>query len=267
MDIFETFTNQYSVTKTLRFELIPERETLEFLERDGILNADEQRAEDYKRLKLLLDEYYRDYIDKVLSNVSLEGLEEFEQLYFVNNRTEIQKQEFTELQESLRKQIVNYLESDEAYNSLFKKDIIEKELPKFLKGKSNRDDDFALVESFKGFTTICTGFWKNRENLFSDEEKSTAIAYRIVHENLPKFLDNKRLFTNFLNNTSVLNGYERDLNEIFELVNVKTLDTVFSLDYFNMTLTQRGIDSYNSILGGFSKEDGTKIKAQISIST
>lgn len=73
--IYDGFTNKYPVSKTLRFELIPQRETLEYLEKNGILNNDEQRSEDYKKLKLLLDEYYKAYIEDALSDVELEGLD------------------------------------------------------------------------------------------------------------------------------------------------------------------------------------------------
>ena len=41
----------YPVSKTLRFELIPQRKTLEHLERDGIVSEGEHRAKSYKKAK------------------------------------------------------------------------------------------------------------------------------------------------------------------------------------------------------------------------
>ena len=70
-ELFKDFTNLYPVSKTLRFELIPEGETLYYLEKNGVLENDEKRNEDYKKLKKLMDEYYRAYIDEALSNVHL----------------------------------------------------------------------------------------------------------------------------------------------------------------------------------------------------
>ena len=51
-----------------------------------------------------------------------------------------------------------------------------------------------FVEDFKNFTTYFTGFHQNRENMYSEEEKSSAIVYRLVHQNLPKFVDNLNIF-------------------------------------------------------------------------
>lgn len=55
-ELFKDFTNLYPVSKTLRFELIPEGETLHYLEKNGVLENDEKRNEDYKKLKKLMDE-------------------------------------------------------------------------------------------------------------------------------------------------------------------------------------------------------------------
>ena len=42
-ELFKDFTNLYPVSKTLRFELIPEGETLYYLEKNGVLENDEKR--------------------------------------------------------------------------------------------------------------------------------------------------------------------------------------------------------------------------------
>ena len=46
------FTNLYPVSKTLRFELIPQGETRAHL--NDLIAEDEQRAEDYKEVKSIL---------------------------------------------------------------------------------------------------------------------------------------------------------------------------------------------------------------------
>lgn len=45
-----------------------------------------------------------------------------------------------------------------------------------------------------------------------------------------------------------------------EVLHGTALDKVFTLDFFNKTLTQKGIDSYNAILGGKSEKGQKKIK-------
>ena len=51
MNSLKKFTNLYSLSKTLRFELKPIGKTLEYIEKEGILTKDEQRLESYKKVK------------------------------------------------------------------------------------------------------------------------------------------------------------------------------------------------------------------------
>lgn len=252
MSLFESFKNEYPVSKTLRFELIPEHETMDWLEKDGVICSDEQRAEKYKRLKELLDEYYKDYINKALADAELEGLEEYERLYNLKEKSDSDKKAMEEVQKVLRKQIVTFLRSGDKYKILFKKDVVEKELPTFLAD----EEDIEIARYFKGFSTMCTGFWENRKNIFSEEEKATAIAYRTIHENLPRFINNMRVFQDQIKGTVIL----RDAGEITGKAGVGSIEEIFTLDYFSRTLSQDGIDAYNNILGGFTKSD--KIKVQ-----
>ena len=47
------------------------------------------------------------------------------------------------------------------------------------------------MQTFSKFFTYLSTYNENRENYYTyKEEKSTAVATRIVHENLPKFCDN-----------------------------------------------------------------------------
>ena len=47
----EKFTNLYSLSKTLRFELIPQGKTLSNIEKNNFLQQDSDRAEKYKKVK------------------------------------------------------------------------------------------------------------------------------------------------------------------------------------------------------------------------
>lgn len=44
-------TGLYSLSKTLRFELKPIGKTLEYIESKGLIAQDEQRAEEYKKVR------------------------------------------------------------------------------------------------------------------------------------------------------------------------------------------------------------------------
>lgn len=250
-NIFYDFTKMYPVSKTLRFELIPQRETLEYLRKNGVLDNDEKKAEDYKKLKKLLDEYYRDYIDRTLHGATLECMDEYERLYSIKNKIKEEKEALETLQDRLRGQIAEILESGEKFKVLFKKEVIEKKLPEFLK---EREEDKRIAESFKGFTSMMQGFFDNRKNVFTQEKISTSIAYRTIHENLPKFMNNLRIFNQYVK------GKIAVTSELLSKVGVNILDEVFNVDYFSKTLSQSGIETYNSVLGGFSVDEKVKIQ-------
>ena len=55
MNVFKQFTGLYSLSKTLRFELIPIGKTLENIEKKGIIVQDEKRACEYEKVKGIID--------------------------------------------------------------------------------------------------------------------------------------------------------------------------------------------------------------------
>jgi CRISPR-associated protein Cpf1 len=73
--IFENFTNLYSLTKTLRFELKPTEETKSLLQKTDNLGltpvaTDKQIDELYNtKLKLMFDDLHEKFINESLSNV------------------------------------------------------------------------------------------------------------------------------------------------------------------------------------------------------
>jgi CRISPR-associated protein Cpf1 len=252
--IFEGFTNQYAVSKTLRFELIPQGKTMEFIVKKGLITQDEDRAEKYKKVKRIIDEYHKDFIEKALGGLKLMGLQDYVELYLKADKDDKSIKEFEKIRALLRKQIADAFKTHERYKSLFAKDLIRNELL-----KSCREEDKEVIKGFKDFTTYFVGFHQNRENMYVADEKATAVAYRLVHENLPKFIDNIKIFEKIINDapefSSVLNNV---LDEMREIINGKTLKEIFSPDYFNETLTQKGIDTYNTIIGGRTPEEGKK---------
>ena len=56
----KNFTNLYSLSKTLRFELKPIGNTLENMAH--VIEQDEHRAESYKLVKKIIDQYHRQFI-------------------------------------------------------------------------------------------------------------------------------------------------------------------------------------------------------------
>jgi CRISPR-associated protein Cpf1 len=264
MNAFNQFTNLYPVSKTLRFELQPIGKTKENIEKNGILARDEQRAKDYLLVKDLIDEYHKQFIKERLwdfklplkSEGNLDSLQEYQEIYELSKRDDAQEAAFTEIKDNLRSIIAKRLtESGSAYERIFKKELIREDLVYFLENEEDKE----IVRQFADFTTYFTGFHENRKNMYSAEEKSTAIAYRLIHQNLPKFMDNMKVFAKIAE-TSVAEHFADIYDGWKEYLNVGSIEEIFRLDYFSDTLTQTHIEVYNYIIGKKILEDGTEIK-------
>ena len=264
MKSIEELTGLYSLSKTLRFELKPIGKTLEQIERKGLLTQDEQRSEEYERMKIIIDDYHKRFIAMCLRNCKLkvenidnqnDSLEEYASLLSKSKRDDSDEIVLEKIKENLRKQIVKAFKNGNTYGDLFKKELVKKHLPDFVTDA----EDKQIVQNFNNFTTYFTGFHENRKNMYSDEAKSTAIAYRLIHENFPRFYDNLRSFAIIAE--SEVSSHFSDIESAFSLyLNVEHIAEMFQLNYFSDTLTQEQIEVYNNIIGGKTEKDGTKIQ-------
>ena len=256
------FTNLYQVSKTLRFELIPDKRTKDFLEQSDIIVKDEHRAESYKIVKKIIDRYHKAFIEDVLSKTKLQyanvgksnSLEELYFLYTKTNKTDADKKLLEKVQEQLRKQIVEALKRDNRFKRIDKKELIREDIFKVIE-----PEERALINEFQDFTTYFTGFHENRKNMYSADVQSTAIAYRLIHENLPKFIDNISIFQKILR-SPIADQLPRLYNDMEEYLNVSSIEEMFMLDYYTDVLTQKQIEVYNAIIGGRTLDDGTKLQ-------
>ena len=66
------FIGIYPVSKTLRFELRPVGKTQEWIEKNRVLENDENKAADYPVVKELIDEYHKVCIRESMKNVKLD---------------------------------------------------------------------------------------------------------------------------------------------------------------------------------------------------
>ena len=263
MNTFNELSGLYSLSKTLQFELKPIGKTLENIEKKGIIEQDTQRDVEYKKVKGIIDNYHKAFIKMCLWNLELklesdghsDSLEDYVRLASIIRRGELDEIEFSKVKDNLRKQIVSAFKNGNSYGDLFKKELIQEHLPNFVTDEAEKQ----MVDNFSKFTTYFSGFHKNRENMYSDEEKSTAIAYRLIHENLPIFIDNIKTFKKVAN-TEIVNHFA-DIKQAFqECLNVENIDEMFQLNYFTKTLPQEHIETYNNIIGGKTNEDGSKIQ-------
>jgi len=220
-----------------------------------LLKKDKQRAENYEKVKCYIDRFHKEYIESVLSKARIEKVNEYANLYWKSNKDDSDIKAMESLENDMRKQISKQLTSTEIYKKrLFGKELICEDLPSFLTDKDERE----TVECFRSFTTYFKGFNTNRENMYSSDGKSTAIAYRCINDNLPRFLDNVKSFQKVFDNLSdeTITKLNTDLYNIFG----RNIEDIFSVDYFEFVLTQSGIEIYNSMIGGYTCSDKTKIQ-------
>lgn len=250
----EQFINCYPLSKTLQFSLIPVGKTDDNFNKKLLLERDKQRAENYEKVKGYIDRFHKEYIESVLVNARVEKIDEYADLYWKSNKDDSDAKAMESLENDMRKQISKQLKSNARYKRLFGKELICEGLPSFLTDKEERE----TVECFRSFTTYFKGFNTNRENMYSSDEKSTAIAYRCINDNLPRFLDNVKSFQKVFDNLSdeTITKLNTDLYNTFG----RNIEDIFSVDYFEFVLAQSGIDIYNSMIGGYTCSDGTKIQ-------
>ena len=255
--------NGYSRSITLRNRLVPIGKTEENINHFRLLENDKKRADSYQEVKNIIDDFHRSFIQDVLSNANFEWgplFDEFDLYQSKNDKAEKEKikPDLQKLQSLMRTKVVKKFTSDERFKKLFAKELLSELLPEIIKSAdpttiSNKEE---ALKAFDKFSTYFTGFHENRKNLYSEGEKSTAISYRIVNENFPKFYSNVKLFEKLEKEfPSIISDTEESLKTI---LNGKKLKDIFNSEAFNQVLTQTGIDFYNTIIGGVSGEAGTQ---------
>ena len=242
----------------MRFELRPIGRTREYIETRGLLQQDIDRLVNYNSVKCIIDEYHKWYIESRLSEFELknvcQGNKDSLEEYFECRKSAKSgnNKDLETVQQNLRKQISKHLKNTDEYKRIDKKELIKEDLVNFV-----TKEKYHLLSEFENFTTYFTGFHKNRKNMYSDEAKSTSIAYRLINENLPKFIDNIEVF-NEIKDIPEMSANIDKLNQDFVQFGVDAYK-VFDLACFNSVLTQSQITTYNAIIGGIS-EDNKKIK-------
>lgn len=264
MESLKDFTKLYSLSKTLKFELCPIGATLSNIKKNGLLEEDQHRADSYKLVKKIIDRYHKAYIEKRLAGFQLQNesngeedsLEEFFLFYHLKNADPARKKKLETVSTNLRKKVAEQLTASEEYKRIDKKELIKTDLLSFV----TTEEEKLLVKEFNDFTTYFTGFHENRKNMYSAEAKSTAISYRLINENLPRFIDNVDTFAKVAIVPAIREGFASLCANLEEYLSDTNLAEVFSLPYFSKVITQKQIEAYNALVGGKSLENGTKIQ-------
>lgn len=253
-NVYEEFIGISSLSKTIRNELVPTAATRRHIEDNGVITEDELRAEKRQELKEIMDDYYRAYIESKLSNVrDIKWDELFVAMEKCQKDSSKDNKKLLEDEQSLiRKQIYGYLSDDKDFKKLFCAEIISDLLPKFINNnvdysEQEKQDKLETVNLFNRFSTSFTDYFNNRKNIFSNDEISSSICFRVANENATIFLQNLCCFRN-------IKKYASQEIKLIEEENKQDfsswrLEQMYSPDFYGMLLTQGSIDYFNRVSG------------------
>lgn len=273
---FDDFTNLYELSKTLRFELKPIGNTQKMLEDEKVFEKDETIHNKYIKTKPFFDKLHREFVDEALENISLSGLDEYLKLlkgWKTDKKNKDKQKSLDKKQDELRKEIVSLFDAkaknwaENKYSHLCLKNkntelLFEEGVFKLLKEKYGKEKDAEILDeasgemvsifsSWKGFVGYFDKFHATRRNFYKADGTTTALATRIIDQNLKRFCDNLDVYESVKNKI--------DFSDLEKELSIK-LGDVFSLNYYNSCVLQAGIDRYNEILGGKTEENGEKKK-------
>ncbi|OIO19978.1 MAG: type V CRISPR-associated protein Cpf1 [Candidatus Magasanikbacteria bacterium CG_4_10_14_0_8_um_filter_32_14] len=295
-NVWDKFTNQYSLSKTLRFELKPVGKTREKmneqLKYDKQLQTflkDQEIEDAYQYLKPFFDKLHKEFITDSLDSDTTKKIDFSD--YLIDYRD---KKDLTKKEDSLRKNIGEvFVKAGDRWKKEkypkyeWKKGsnvangsgiLLTQDVLMLIKDLNPNDQKIKkmIEETFKGFFTYFSGFNLNRENYYTTKvEKATAVATRIVHDNLPKFCDNLVQFeciikkkkngevdrierkSEYLNAYQYLKSKGRTTQikdaESGKMIEAEVInENMFSISYFSACLSQSGIEEYNRTIGHYN---------------
>lgn len=272
-NIYKDFANQYELSKTLRFELKPIGKTLEKMKEnikyDKNLQTflEDQKIENsYQTLKPVFDHLHENFINESLKSKTLKNIDFNEYLKKYRNKKE---ENLTPLENKLRSIFSDaYIETsknwkknentlkEKGFKILTEKNIlnyVEKNIENFSKIEEIEKIKNAL-NCFKDFFTYFTGFNQNRENYYeTKDKKSTAIATRVIHDNLPKFCDNiiefEKREDDYLNIYNIIKKEGVSLVKKDKTTIYPINKEIFKIKHYNKCLSQDEIEKYNEEVG------------------
>lgn len=283
-NIFNDFVGKYALSKTLRFELKPVGKTLENMrnrfgydKKIQTFLCDQKIEDAYRALKPVLDRIHENFITASLESSEAKRISFESYLNFYRNRKDSKEKLFEGEEKKLRAEFSKCFSAaaeefkKSAGKNAKKKDILkgsgfkvltEVGIMEYVRRNAEEFSDILPVEeireylkTFNGFFTYFSGFNQNRENYYATkDEKKTAIATRIVHENLPTFCENILIFEGRKSEYESVYEKLKSLGKILEMKDSETGEMkscipispeLFDITRFNAHLSQHGIETYN----------------------
>lgn len=233
MSIYDSFTKRNSLIKTLQFRLKPVYNTQEKLLTMGMLAKDRERSECWPVVIDVLRRVDNKFIEKVLTNdVELDWqplAEALDKAKLTKNNAVLVRR-----QAEMRKAVSRLLTGHKDYKNL----VNPSKAIKMAAAAAENDTEACAIAKFLRFTTVLESYFAHKKVVFGYEDKKTAIAYRLVHDNFPIYLKNLLLLKQYA--AAGLLVPERFFKA--------------GVNGYNACLLQRQIDDYNQAMGQINKQ-------------
>src|SRR3989344_4184294 len=180
MSSFDSLTNLYSLSKTLRFELKPVGKTQKLLDDNKIFEKVEKIYLVCKKKRNKTNIAKLEYSAKKLRTAIVED--------FNRKVEELRDEYLKEIGDKKKKKKTQELKGMDLF---FKVEVFGYLKQKYLEAKINGESIFNPFNKFGGYFRK---FHETRKNFYKDDGTSKAIPTRIINVNLEKFLENKKIF-------------------------------------------------------------------------
>ena len=225
MSIFSSFTRRNNLIKTLQFKLTPMYDTAEQMEKLGVLVKDKER---YACLKTVMEVLAR--MDAAFVEATLcENANELNWLPLAAAFASVEHSELLRSQQNhMRKKLSEIFTKNNNYKNLVNPSKAIKMAVNFAE---NSDEEHALA-LYARFSTVLADYFNHKKLYFSSDLQKHTIAYRLVHDNFPIYLQNLQLLKK-------LAAFKFDVQKNFSF-------PCLEINSYNHCLTQRKITDYNN---------------------
>ena len=251
--MLERLTNQYAITKTISIGLEPVGNTSKYIV--DVIKKDKEMSLKVEAVKELVDRYHSEFISVCLSDRAILNdniLHDYceaianKDKKAVNNCISIMANKINAVFSASTFKIKNkeYRIVDMLSN------YPDKALFHLLPESSlYTEEEKEQIMELKGCGGAFKDYFDNRKTLYNCDVDNMgkcvggSVLDRLLSDNLPRYLSNIVVFEKVADKI----GASDDLG-------------VFTVDGFNLVLSQGGIDDYNDLIGGISLADGTRIQ-------
>ena len=264
----KNFTNLYSLSKTLRFELIPQDGVKDYIEKlqlikiEGqpktLLEADFYRKEQREKYKLLIDDFHKWFIDKSLIEFSQSVTDEFKEnlkvhynQFLSKNKFDKQKSFIAELvsyfkradEVSVENKMKNFMIPDKDNKYCIIKDWFESE--EYYNSERNFDEDKKVISSFSSFFTYLKDYNDIRKNLYKPDGKAGTIGNRLFYKNLNLFCYNIKHYNDLPTELKEMINEEWEKSDVFYIENYTEFLTQSQINWFNQMIGNKPVELGN----------------------